>query len=315
MHPIEEIDFNGWKGLKLSLNPIELIITPEVGGRVISLTLDGIETFFTLPDLHGKNFSLKHPHQKEDLGWLHYGGYKTWLAPQDNWNQKLPFFDLDSGPYSYQIKQNSVELTSPVCRETGIQLGRTVTLTDKHQVIVEQSMTNRTEEDVCWGLWDVTQVKGPGKALFPLHRNSKFDGNIKGYEDEGLSLKNMNDHLLIQDELAILNCDQKENFKYGSDSDEGWICALLDASPDQWLVYLKTFEADAHSDYPHECVSEVFDSGSHPYFELEVHSPLQILKPNETYSLHETWTLGWLPKSKSYQEIRQWILEQLKNDS
>ncbi len=273
----------------------------------MSLTLDGVEAFFTHPDLHGKNFILKHPKQKKELGWLHYGGYKTWLAPQDNWNAKLPFFDLDSGAYTATVNKNVVTLESPVCRETGMQFGRKISLSNNGKITVHQTMTNRNQRTVTWGLWDVTQMKGKGKAIFPLHTDSKFEKRIKGYEDAGLSLKNMKEHVTLHEGLAILNCNQKENFKYGSDSDEGWLCGLLDARPNQWLAYLKLFEAHFHSHYAHDCVTEVFDSGSLPYFELEVHSPLQKLKPNESYTLQETWLLDWLPKKIDDKKIKKWI--------
>ncbi len=314
MNQIKEQECHGWKSLQLKTDRITLEITPDIGGRIISLTLDDIETFFTLPELHGKKFELETPAHKKDLGWLHYGGYKTWLAPQDNWNDKLPFFDLDSGPYAYTIDQNAVILTSPICRETGMQFGRTISLSDSGQVHVDQTMTNHNSEEASWGIWDVTQIKGPGKVLMPLHHSSKFDKKVKGYDDEGLSTKNKESHLSFNEDIVILNCDQKENFKYGNDSDEGWICALLETDQDKWLGYLKTFETNLSTDYPHECVTEVFDSGSFPYFEVEVHSPLIKLKPKETFSMKETWTLDWFSKQSDYFSIKKWIRAKGENN-
>lgn len=314
MEKVSETNFNGWQGYQLSAKGVSCVVTPDIGGRIISLTLDGVETFFTHPELQGKLFSVEHPDRKVELGWLHYGGYKTWLAPQDNWNHKLPFFDLDSGSYSATVFDHSIHLTSPICRETGMQLKRIISISEDGVISVTQSMTNKNQHPVQWGIWDVTQMKGPGKALFPLSFNSKFSGSIKAYEDPGLSLKNMKDHFYVEENCAVLNCTQKENFKYGNDSHEGWICSLQENKNKRWLAYLKAFETSSHSEYPHECVSEVFDSGLFPYFELEVHSPIQTLKPEKTYTLKETWHLDWLPKKNDFKNVRKWISRKMNEE-
>ncbi len=42
---------------------------------------------------------------------------------------------------------------------------------------------------------------------------------------------------------------------------------------------MKGFETEPEEIYPHESVVEVYDSGTLPYIEIEVHSPLKILNP------------------------------------
>ncbi|MCZ6546810.1 MAG: hypothetical protein O6837_01650, partial [Deltaproteobacteria bacterium] len=158
---ISHVDFLGWTCIELSGKSVSLVIAPEIGGRVISLKLDEEETFFSHPELRGKRFPIQNAQDilalKKELGWLHYGGYKTWLAPQARWTEGLPFLDLDSGSYEYEISESRanpvVRLHSPVCRETGIQLTRTLSMDDAGIVTVEQGMTNRSSKVVEWGLW------------------------------------------------------------------------------------------------------------------------------------------------------------------
>ena len=83
---------------------------------------------------------------------------------------------------------------------------------------------------------------------------------------------------------------------------------LLLACGDQWLAYLKGFQTEPGGTYPHESVVEVYDSGTLPYIEIEVHSPLIILNPGASYGYTETWVLGWLPEDASVEHIRRWVM-------
>ena len=310
----QKIDLWGRTGIELTAKTVSMVIAPEIGGRVISLKLDGEEIFFSLPELRGKPFPIRNAQDvlalKKELGWLHYGGYKTWLAPQARWTEGLPFLDLDSGSYEYEISESHanpvVRLQSPVCRETGIQLTRTLSMDDAGRVSVEQGMTNRSSKEVEWGLWDVTQVCGPGRVMLPMNPASRFPGAVKAYAAEGRSPEVIDRYVNREKNVALVTCQQTEPFKYGTDSTEGWILGLIDKGGDQWLSYLKGFETEPEGTYPHEAIVEVYDSGTLPYFEIEVHSPLKRIRPGSSYSYKETWTIGWLPKETTLESISGW---------
>lgn len=188
-----------------------------------------------------------------------------------------------------------------------MQLMRTVSMTAGGRVTVEQAMTNRSSRDVMWGLWDVTQVAGPGVALLPIAERSLFPDGVKAYTNEGRSGEAKGEYVTVGGGVATIRCDEKEPFKYGTDSMEGWIAGILDCSSERWLAYLKTFEPVTGTTYPHEATAEVYDSGTLPYFELEVHSPLQELAPGETYGYSENWIVDWVPKAGGSQALRAWV--------
>ncbi len=316
---VQEVDIGGWRGVSLTAERSTLVVAPEAGGRLVSLKFDGIETLFSLEELRGRRIDLSRVvdvrAKKRELGWLHYGGYKTWLAPQDRWTDGLPFLDLDSGSYDVAVQEGPagpvVRLTSPVCRETGMQLTRAVSISGDRRLVIEQAMTNRSTEEAAWGLWDITQVRGPGLAILPVADDSRFEGGVKAYTTEGRSPEVISQYVEVTGRLATVTCPELEPFKYGTDSMEGWILGLLDRGTDQWLAFLKIFEPAPGAMYPHQSTVEVYDSGNYPYFELEVHSPLKTLAADETYGYRETWVLDWLPKSASTQEIGEWIREEL----
>lgn len=319
---VKEVDLWGWRGVGLTAEPLSLAIAPEAGGRIISLKLDGIEAFFTLPELRGRQFDVANADdvraRKRELGWLHYGGYKTWLAPQDRWTDGLPFLDLDSGSYDLTVEEGpngiTIRVTSPVCRETGMQLSRTVSSFEGERVVVEQRITNRSGKEATWGLWDVTQVEGPGLAVLPVAQESRFPGGVKAYANEGRSPEVMSHLVRRGDGLVAVTCREVEPVKYGTDSMEGWILGLLDRGTDRWLALLKVFEPLPGETYPHDVTAEVYDSGAHPYFELEVHGPLKTLAPGRTYGYSETWFVGWLPKISDMRQVRGWVREKIGDE-
>ena len=137
---------------------------------------------------------------------------------------------------------------------------------------------------------------------------------MKTYPDEGTSGETFERHVANQNGLAVIQCRETESFKYGTDSRAGWILGLLDRGPDQWLAYLKLFDAVPEGTYPHEAVVEVFDSDTHRYFELEVHSPLQHLAPGASYRFRETWILDWLPKPIDSSALREWVERHVAQD-
>src|SRR5262245_3701284 len=99
-----------WRGHDLSFTQ------PELEGQVVDVA--------AVEDLSAK---------KREMGFPLWGGDKTWLAPQTRWTEGAPFLDLNSGAYELAIEQAGPDLararmTSRVCRETGVQITRTVTM-------------------------------------------------------------------------------------------------------------------------------------------------------------------------------------------
>ncbi len=311
----EWVEIGGWRGLRLAQGRVSLVIAPEIGGRVISLCLDGVEVMFTHEEVRGKVIDPRKfdnvRQAKADLGWLHYGGYKTWLAPQRHWTEGLPFLDLDSGSYAVDRRESpdgeAVRLTSPVCRETGMQLTREISLLPTGGVRVKQGMVNLSDKPVNWGLWDVTQVAGPGLAVLPVADSSKFERGVLAYANEGRSPEIMDQFVEPGPGYVIVRCNQTESFKYGTDSRAGWILGLLDRGQDRWLAYLKTFPCLPGAPYPHQADVEVYDSDTLPYFELEGHSPMCELSPGESVEFSGTWVLDWIAKTSDPIAWTGWV--------
>src|SRR5262249_4187335 len=88
---VETTEYQGWKhNLRLSNADAELIITLDVGPRVMSYKLTG-----------GKNVFKEFPEQMGKSGektWVGRGGHRLWTAPEDLTRTYAP----DNGPVKYQ---------------------------------------------------------------------------------------------------------------------------------------------------------------------------------------------------------------------
>ena len=259
-----------WHGRNLAF------VNPALEGRVEDLgAIDDVRT------------------RKRELGFSLWGGNKTWLAPQDRWTDELPFLDLDSGAYDVAIEQHdtdsvSIRMTSPICRETGIRITRTVSMnTGDTGWSVVHRLENHADRDVQWAPWSVGMVQRPARVYLPKQRNSGYPNGVKTFANEGESVTIRDTVVSDLAEFAVIQCTKPRKFKFGVDADEGSILAIFDVK-DHGLVgltkHVPTFHPQA---YGHGCVAEVFNSSEYSYLELELHGPVMTLAPGESFDLIE----------------------------
>ena len=227
---------------------------------------------------------------KRRFGFRLWGGDKTWLAPQHRWTDGLPFLDLDSGGYELSIDETdrSATMTSPVCRETGVQISRTVRLTEEAGTwTVVHTMRNASDAAVSWGLWDVAMMARPATVYMPVGRRSAYPAGFRTYEDEGDSAA-VRDRVVTHagDHVAV-SCRDPIRFKFGTDADAGTILTVMETDPDSYIGYRKSVPVFRGQTYGHGCVVEVYNSPDHPYFEMEIHGPVVTLLPGEEFALQE----------------------------
>src|SRR5215813_199401 len=105
----ENVPYGGWPHcLHLTNGKVELIITTDVGPRVIRFGFVGGQNLF-------KEF-------KDQLGktggdeWRSYGGHRLWHAPEDAKRTYWP----DNSTVEYVVEGNRVKLTQAIEHTTGI---------------------------------------------------------------------------------------------------------------------------------------------------------------------------------------------------
>lgn len=307
MADMEKKRFLGWEAYEVTLGSITMIIVPEVGGRIMQLVFNGMPLFYIEPALAGKKIKeIQHLTPKElkaKYGFLLYGGDKTWLAPQQDWIDAIPFFDLDAGPYEVlhsDITQHRAHfiLKSQVCRETRIQIFREIQFecsTDQARISINRRILNKGSQSIAKGLWEVVQLIRPCEVLLPRHPSSKFVDGIKVYPEEGVSTHAIHTHVEQKHDYNLVLCHDPIEFKFGSDSPKGWILASRKNPKTQknciFIQKLQTPLNDADQ-FPHDdVIVEVYNSMKWNYLEVEIHSPLMKLNPKEEASHTIEWNL------------------------
>ncbi len=293
MPSVKTTTHNGWRSLRISNGPVELILTPQVGGRVTGCLYKGKSLFYVDPAYRGDvppappASALKKT--KLARGFRLYGGYKTWLSPQDDWPDAIPYYDLDSGHYAWAVEKKAnrvrVFLQSPDCRESGIRLSKEITLEKgKPAVAIRQTMTNVSKRKTRFGLWDVTQFDRPGVVFVPGEKLKVFDVETP---DE-LAWKCVKD----VGGASVIRCDDTTRFKFGSASDTGRLTGFVPAGKGRWIFFTQTYSGVRGELCGHGCSMEVFNSDSKPNFEIEIHSAVRTLGPGESFEWGSRWELG-----------------------
>ena len=287
--------YKGWDALRIEHGPLNLFLVPQVGGRLMGIQWRGQELAFVNPECQGQVqdvTTIRDVHEcKRRLGFLLWGGDKTWLAPQNRWTDDVPFIDLDSGAYELSIDEDTskVTMTSSVCRETGVEIERTLVVDEQPgSWRVTHKLCNRSERKVSWAPWDVAMMLRPATVYLPTRAGSRFPQGLRTFENEGVSAEVRDQVVSFANGLAVISCCDALKFKYGVDAEIGTVLAVIDARDQGQIGFRKSVPAYHPQPYAHGCVVEVFNAVDHPYFELELHGPVVTLDPGKSFTLKES---------------------------
>jgi hypothetical protein len=286
----------GWKQvLVLANNEVELLITLDVGPRIISYRhQSGLNLFKTFDDQLGKS---------GEPDWQIRGGHRLWIAPETT-SSYFP----DNHPVSFSlIGENHVRLRTPTEAQSGIEKELEIFLDEKtSKVTINHSMTAARPSISDIALWGLTAFKPGGKAVIPmppknLHPNDLSITEKKSGNDAALNLlPNRSISLWAYTDLS------DPRFKWHKDRLEINQHANTASTKLGFLHQMKTahYEVDGYrfsktidyrqdATYPDgNCNLEIFTDGT--MLELESLSPLVALKKDEKIIHTESWSLNRL---------------------
>ncbi len=293
---VQNVDYHGWKCVELSNGRIDVVVAPQLGGRIIQLRLGDVEVLWVNPKLAGKVVLYATGRiadaatQKKPPDWANYGGDKLWPAPQgfdrpDQWpgppdpvhkggtvdNGKYELTVLASGP-----AEAAVRMASPRDLYAGIRFIREIRVRPRTTTVeLTATMVNVVDRPVRWGIWQVTQhaghvgTKGAAirwdrskadvQAWSPLDPASRYP---KGYYV--MFGPKDNPQFLVDDALAaagvkLFRLDYQYRVgKVGSDNTDGWLAVTHQRSG---VLYAHTFPPAATRDHPDGASVEFWASG------------------------------------------------------
>ena len=313
---VEDIDFHGWDGVRLSNGIIDAVCVPEIGGRLMQFRLGPHDYLFMNPDLLGKRFSYEeHAGDGTIINWKNYGGAKTWPAPQ-GWDGEgqwpgPPDAVLDSGRYESETNQDdasaSILMTSPPDERSGLRIRRLLSVDAvSSRLQLDLAFENISERTIRWSIWDVAQMlcRTADGALnddcwlyIPTDPKCERPYTILFGDD--------NQQYQLDAESGMLSVQYQGIVgKIGVHSPAGWI---VFADRQAGFVLCMRFRYEPNAEYPDngatvECWTESPGAPSpipirSPGYilEAEVLSPLFTLQPGKSASHRVTWAAAYCP--------------------
>jgi hypothetical protein len=152
---LERVAYGGWDNcLRLSDGELELVVTLDVGPRVIRLgKVDGKNLFKEFDDQMGKTTGPE---------WLAFGGHRFWHAPEVFPRTYAPDFE----PVDYQWENQILKLRQKTEAENKIQKEIEITLRDG-SIQLTHRLINRNLWPVELAPWCLSVMAAGGRAIIP----------------------------------------------------------------------------------------------------------------------------------------------------
>jgi hypothetical protein len=167
---IETTEYRGWKNnLRLGNGDAELVVTLDVGPRVISYKLaGGANVFKNYDEMMGKSGESE---------WKIRGGHRLWVGPEDTTRTYAP----DNGPVTYkEIGPGSVRLTQAPDAAYGVQKEIDLTLAPSgSKVTLRHRVTNVGGAETRLAAWSLSVMAPGGVEVIPLPPKRPHPGDVK----------------------------------------------------------------------------------------------------------------------------------------
>ncbi len=287
---IKILDYKGWKNsIKISNDKAELIITTDIGPRIIKYALIGKNNEFCEIDsevgsMDKRNFTM-------------YGGHRLWHSPQIEPRNSQP----DNEKLDYSINKNSVTVFQKVEEKTGLQKDIEVfLLNNSSKVKVIHRIYNKNLWDIEFAVWSLSMMEKGGFEIIPINKDDT--ACLPNRTITYWPWTKQNDSRIFYGENSIFikqdvnrGIEFEDTLKIGTNNKEGWVAYL-----NRGHVFVKTFNYEENEIYPDNGSSyETFTNNF--MLELETLSPLKKIKPNSYIEHIEEWDI--------FENIHDFILE------
>jgi hypothetical protein len=291
---LETVPYGGWKNnLRLSNGDAELLVTLEVGPRILSYRLQG-----------GKNIFKEYPEQLGKSGesaWMIRGGHRLSIGPEDPKRSYVP----DNGPVAYQVLDKAlglIRLTSAPDSVNGITKEMDVLLAAKgSRVQVVHRITNVSSKAVELAPWAVTVLAPGGVEIIPQPPRKPYPqdpsrASAADYAPDRsivfwpyFSFLNQGWNFGVK-YITLWPSLTRQGPKYGPTKvgmchRMGWVAYLNEGD-----LFVKRFDYEQGKTYPDGgCNLETFANAD--MLDIETLGPLVKLAPGAAIEHTETWDL------------------------
>lgn len=297
---IEKIPyFNQPNCYKITNGTVDVIVTSDIGPRVIAYRLTGGSN--VLAEI-GKESVMK----TEFGEWHPWGGHRLWHAPESIPRTYVP----DNSPLKADVLKSGVRLTAETEKQTGIQKELLVELSaNGSEVTLTHKLTNNGVWPVELAVWGLTIVKGGGEEIIPNEPFISHDDKL--LPARAMTLWNYTDlsdsRFTFGKGFTRLKTDLAKKWpnKIGLENTLGWTGYFVDGN-----LFVKRFAHVPGSTYPDKgCNYETYTDGD--FMEMESLGPVTRLEPGQAATHIERWYLFEGVKSARDDEALQKTLAPL----
>jgi hypothetical protein len=281
--------FHGWSNnLRLHNGIAELIITLEVGPRILSYTRGGgFNPLRIYDDQAGGS---------QEPSWKIRGGHRLWIAPEDRTSTYYP----DNAPVAWEpLGEHSVRLTPPAERTTELQKQIDVTLGPHDTgVTLVHRIKRLGTTPITLAPWALTVMTTGGVAFMPQPELGEHPRDLLPNRKVVLwPYTDLSDpRWRFGRRYVRLHQDPARGpTKIGLADPLGWCAYLVNT-----VCFVKRYAWDLNAPYPDGgCNFETFSSAK--MLELESLGPLTRLQPGESVEHTEHWELHDAPPALAEQ--------------
>ncbi len=278
----EYSSFAGWeRNLRLSNDLVEVIVTLEVGPRIISYRpAQGRSVFKLVRDEAGKS--------KEDV-WKIRGGHRLWTAPEDFGKEDSLCYALDNSEVDHSIEDeftirvaNLIEKPTKIRREMVVRLEKM-----SSKVTVEHRITNEGDWPLEVAPWALSVMAEGGYAVLSqppqgTHPQDYLPNRlIVAWPFTDLS----DERFRVGPRMICLRQTHRPPFKIGLRHSEGWAAYLL--GDHLFMKNVPSIEGESYPDFGSNF--ETFTNAE--FLELETLGPLKRISSGETLVHNESWVV------------------------
>lgn len=270
--------------IKMENEVANLIITVDVGPRIISYSLNGKENMLyedvdrVEPDADPDYEDYYYKGAK----WRLFGGHRLWYSPEAFPETYYP----DSNPVPYTIDGNTITLTPKPQTENGVAYQFAFTLEENSsKVIAKHTVTNISNKTKELAPWCLTVMDKQGVQIMP--QSTKQTGLLANRLLVLWPYVNVaDDRLFFSDKFITLQQNATPSaIKIGFNNEDGWAAYL-----NKEQLFIKRIDYKAGANYPDfGCSYETYTNEN--ILEIESVAPLAALAPNEAAQHNEIWEL------------------------
>ncbi len=290
---IEKTAYKGWPNCyRVSNGEIELIVTGDVGPRVIRFGFPGGQNVFKeYADQLGKS---------GEPAFVLRGGHRIWVAPE----QLATTWAPDNAPVRIEINNGILEATEPVEPTTGLQKQIIVKMAPSGNTVeVLHRVKNTTPWTIEFAPWALTIMAPGGRAISGFPPRGKHPQVLEATNPLTMwAYTDLSDpRWKFTKKYLTLRQDAQaaEPQKIGSFNPRTWAAYLLGSD-----LFVKQLTADPSKTYPDfGCSFETFTNAE--MLEIETLGPMQKVEPGKAAEHVERWSLH---KNIS---LKEWTDEEL----